>query len=347
MLGRVRWRPIMTPRLGISLPLTGRVGNVGQLIDELTAEVALAEEAGFQLVSIPEHRQGPAVTYCSPLTLASHLIAATRRIQVATGVLVLPPHHPIHVAEAVTMLDHLSGGRFTLGVGAGYQQVDLEPFGRRLTERARVLEESLGALSTLLTQEEASFRGDYFNFDHVRLRPRPLSRPHPAIWLGSWSHAGIQRAARLCDGWIADPIRSVSEVEAMTRAYREAAVEANAASRRVVVMREAWVDDNNATARQNFASVITPVFDYYRRRGALTESTTSFDELAADRFVIGDATHCVEVVGDIARRTDANDVILQLRHPDAPEHERVLDLIRALGEAWRSPVDAPNAPSRE
>jgi alkanesulfonate monooxygenase SsuD/methylene tetrahydromethanopterin reductase-like flavin-dependent oxidoreductase (luciferase family) len=211
--------------------------------------------------------------------------------------------------------------------------VDLEPFGRSLAERGGVLDESLEALRALLTQDEASFHGRHFDFERVRLRPRPVSQPGPPIWMGSWSMAGIRRAARLCDGWIADPIRTVSEVEAMAKAYRTAAEDAGAASRDVVVMREAWVDDDESTARESFSSAIMPVFDYYRRRGALSDPATTFDDLAVDRFVLGDAQQCAQSVRDIAARTGADTVILQLRHPGGPEHARVMDIIRGLGEA--------------
>ena len=119
----------------------------------------------------------------------------------------------------------------------------------------------------------------------------------------------------------------------MAREYYAAAERAGAAFRTVVVMREAWVDDNESVARQNFESAIMPVFNYYRRRGALTDPATTFDELATDRFVIGDANQCVQSIQDIAARTGADIVVLQLRHPGGPEHERVLDLIRGLGEA--------------
>lgn len=323
----------MKPVLGLSLPLTGRVSNVRQLVDELTEEVALAEDLGFDLVTIPEHRQGPAITFGSPLTLASHLLTATQKITVATGVLVLPAHHPLHIAEAVTMLDHLSSGRFVLGVGAGYQPVDLEPFGRSPSERAGVLEESLQALEVLFAEDKATYHGEYFNFTDVRLRPRPYSKPRPPIWMGAWSKPGVRRTARLCDGWIADPIRTVSEVEAMANQYRAAAEREAAASRSVVVMREAWVDDTESAARRNAASVIMPVFEYYQRRGALSDAVTGFEDLATDRFVLGDAVQCVESAGEIAARTGADAVVLQLRHPSGPEHERVMDLIRGLGEA--------------
>lgn len=321
------------PAVGISLPLTGRVSDVRQLVDELTAEVALAEEVGLDLVVVPEHRQGPAITYCSPLTVAAHLVASTHRIHIATGVLVLPAHHPIHVAESLAMLDHLSHGRFRLGVGAGYQPADLEPFGRRLAERGSILEESLEALRGLLTQDEASYHGSYVDFEKVRLRPRPLTDQGPPIWMGSWSRAGIRRAASLCDGWLADPIRTVTEVETMAQQYRTAAERAGSTSDHVIVMREAWIDDDEVSARRNFADVIVSVFDYYRRRGALSDSASTFDELAVDRFVVGDAEHCARSIVQIAGRTGADSVVLQLRHPGGPGHSQVMAGIRSLGAA--------------
>jgi alkanesulfonate monooxygenase SsuD/methylene tetrahydromethanopterin reductase-like flavin-dependent oxidoreductase (luciferase family) len=328
----------MTVRVGIALPLTAKVPSVGRLLDELTEEVIVAEAVGFDLVMIPEHHQGPAIGYSSPLTVATLLAARTQTIQIATGVLVLPAYHPLHVAEAVTMLDHISGGRFVLGVGAGYQPADLEPFGVAMPTRAAAMEESLEALRLLLTQDQAAYAGHHVAFGPVRLRPRPLTEPAPAVWLGSWSPAGVRRAARLCDGWIADPIRTVTEVAEMAAAYRFAACGPGTQAGTTVVMREAWLDDSEAAARRNFASVIEPVFEYYRRRGAGAQSHDSFGELAADRFVFGDADRCAAVVREVSERTGADAVTLHLRHPGGPSHSETLARIRALGEAlWSQP----------
>jgi alkanesulfonate monooxygenase SsuD/methylene tetrahydromethanopterin reductase-like flavin-dependent oxidoreductase (luciferase family) len=322
-----------TVRVGIAIPLTADVPSVGRLLDELTEEVMAAEAAGLDLVMVPEHHQGPTIGYASPLTVATLLAAQTQTIKIATGVLVLPAYHPLHVAEAVTMLDHISGGRFVLGVGAGYQPVDLEPFGVALPTRAAAMEESLEALRLLLTKDVAAYAGQYVAFGRVRLRPRPLTQPAPAVWLGSWSPAGVRRAARLCGGWIADPIRTVTEAAGMAAAYRSAACDAGTSPGTVVVMREAWLDDSDAAARRNFAAVIEPVFDYYRRRGAGARAHNSFDELAADRFVLGDADQCAAMVWEVSRRTGADVVTLHLRHPGGPSHSETLARIRALGEA--------------
>lgn len=315
-----------TLRLGICMPLTSTAPTVADYLAELTAETVAAEAAGLDVVMLPEHHQGTPVSYSAPLTLAAHLLALTTRITVATGVLVLPGHHPVHLAEQLTMLDNLSGGRFALGVGAGYQEADLAPFGIDLADRAALLTETLTALGALLCDDPACFAGDHVAFPSVRLRPRPLTTPRPPIWLGSWSASGVRRAARLADGWIADPIRRVDEMAAMASAYRAAGGDGP-----VVVMREAWIDSDRETARLAFEPVIAPIFGYYRKRGAYTGS---FDDLADDRFVLGSAEECVAQSVDVATRVGADVVLLTVRHPAAPDHEATVAHITALGQAW-------------
>ncbi|TDB95479.1 LLM class flavin-dependent oxidoreductase [Actinomadura sp. 7K534] len=316
------------PRLGICMPLTSTAPTAGGYLAQLTAEAEAADAAGLDLVMLPEHHQGVPVSYAAPLTLAAHLLARTSRITVATGVLVLPAHHPVHLAEQVTMLDNLSGGRFALGVGAGYQESDLAPFGVGLADRGAVLTETLTGLGALLSSEEAAFAGDHVAFPSFRLRPRPLSAPRPPIWLGSWSRTGVRRAAELADGWIADPIRTITEIAEMAAAYRAAG-----GTGPVVVMREAWVDTDVATARRAFEPAIAPVFGYYRKSGAYTGS---FDDLAADRFVLGSADDCVAQARDVADRTGADIVLLTVRHPAGPGHPETLEHIAALGNAWKA-----------
>jgi alkanesulfonate monooxygenase SsuD/methylene tetrahydromethanopterin reductase-like flavin-dependent oxidoreductase (luciferase family) len=319
--------------LGLALPLTTDAPSVTALLDELTEEVVAAEAAGFDLVFVPEHHQGPRVTFCSPLTVAAHLLAHTERIKVATGVLVLPSHHPLHVAETATMLDHASGGRFVLGVGAGYQPADLAPFGIELSARGAVMEEWLEVLRGLFSEPEVSHDSDRLHLDGVRLRPGPLTPGGPPVWLGSWSGAGVRRAARWAGGWIADPIRSVTEVASMADSYRKAAADLGATPGPVAVMREAWIDEDDDTAHHRFAGLVTPVFGYYRKRGAFSEEISDYSELAVDRFVVGSEQTVAATVADVARRTSAGSVVLHLRHPGGPPHAEAVDRIRRLGAA--------------
>lgn len=308
----------MTPALGLALPLAGSGSDPARFLAELLDEVRAADSAGFDLCLIPEHHHGPPVSIVAPLALSAAVAALTERIRVGPGILVLPVHSPVHVAEQVTMIDQLSNGRAVLGVGAGYQGEDFQPFGIDPSTRGARFEAALGAVAKLLSGPEG-------------VNPPPVQKPRPPIWVGAWSGVGVRRAARLADGWIADPIRTVSEVARMADCYRE---RLEGRSGTVIVMREAWVDER-ADARERFADVITPVFRYYHRRGA-ARVPDDFDELAHDRFVMGSPTACLEQVHEIAARTGASTVVLSLRHPGGPEHQKVLEGIAALGAVHKA-----------
>jgi alkanesulfonate monooxygenase SsuD/methylene tetrahydromethanopterin reductase-like flavin-dependent oxidoreductase (luciferase family) len=306
--------------LGLALPLAARVGEPAAFVSELVAEVRAADAAGFDVCLVPEHHVGPRASIVAPLTLCGALGAVTERIRIGPGILILAAHHPLHVAEQVTMIDQVTNGRAFLGVGAGYQPADLEPFGVAAAERGARFEEALIRVGELLSEGS-------------ELTPPPVQTPRPPIWVGAWAKAGIRRAAERADGWIADPIRTVAEVAEMADRYRELRGDRPST---VVVMREAWVDDAPGAA-ERFEPVIGPVFSYYRRNGA-AEIPEDFAELARDRFVFGTADECADQIRDLADRTGADVVALTIRHPGGPAHEIVVDGIEQLGAAWASLV---------
>jgi alkanesulfonate monooxygenase SsuD/methylene tetrahydromethanopterin reductase-like flavin-dependent oxidoreductase (luciferase family) len=308
----------VTARLGLGLPLATSGEDPARFVAELLAEVRTAEESGFDLCLVPEHHHGPAVSVVSPLTLVAAMAARTTRIRIGSGVLILPLHHPLHVAEQLIMLDHISGGRVVLGVGAGYQRSDFAAFGVDMGHRGALFEDALVEIGALLSEPG-------------RIGPSAVQRPRPPIWVGAWSGVGVRRAARLADGWIGDPVRTTGELAEMAARYRAACTGPPGP---VVVMREAWVDDRPG-ARNRFAAVIEPVFRYYRRQGA-AELPETFEQMAEDRFVFGGPDDCAEQLAQIAKRTDADTVLVTLRHPGGPDHATVQRGIRQLGAAWRA-----------
>jgi alkanesulfonate monooxygenase SsuD/methylene tetrahydromethanopterin reductase-like flavin-dependent oxidoreductase (luciferase family) len=310
----------VTAKLGLALPLAASAGDARTFVSELIDEVRAADEAGFDLCLVPEHHTGPRASIVAPLNLSAALAAVTSRIRIGPGIVILAAHHPLHVAEQVTMIDQISGGRAVLGVGAGYQPADLEPFGVDPSERGARFEESLRSVIELLTAERA-------------LSPPPVQKPRPPVWVGAWAKTGLRRAAEIADGWIADPIRTVEEVAEMAGRYRELRGERPGT---IVVMREAWIDSAPGAA-ERFEPVIAPVFSYYRRNGA-AHIPEDFAELARDRFVIGSPKECAEQVAEIGARTGADVVALTVRHPGGPGHTQVVDGIRALGAVWAKAV---------
>jgi alkanesulfonate monooxygenase SsuD/methylene tetrahydromethanopterin reductase-like flavin-dependent oxidoreductase (luciferase family) len=115
--------------------------------------------------------------------------------------LVLPTYHPVHVAHVVATLDHLSGGRTTLGVGLGRVE-EYELFQVPTARRIRRFTESIELMRALWTGDHITYDGEIYGARGVNLASRPLQQPAPPIWLGGSDPDALRRAARLGDGWM-------------------------------------------------------------------------------------------------------------------------------------------------
>ncbi len=148
-----------------------------------------AEDLGFDALWVAEHfLVAPGLygtIWMSPLLCLAHAASVTRRIKLATGLLILPYYHPVTLAREIQTLHHLSGGRFVLGVAPGWDQREFESLGMRLGERGRRTDEIIAALRRLLTERDVSFQGRYYKFEHVSIDP-VLPRL-PELWVGGGS----------------------------------------------------------------------------------------------------------------------------------------------------------------
>ena len=127
--------------------------------------------------------------------------AATSKIRLNTGILVLPYRNPFITARAVATLDVFSGGRVTLGVGAGYLKGEYHALGVDFERRNDIMDEYLRALKAALSGEEFTFKGTGFEALGNRIQPGPIQKPHPPLLVGGNSRRAIRRAAELGDGW--------------------------------------------------------------------------------------------------------------------------------------------------
>ena len=127
----------------------------------------------------------------------------TKTIKLGTGICLIIEHDPLALAKTVATVDQISNGRFLFGVGAGWNREEMENHGTPYDKRWKVLEERVKAMKALWTQEEASFHGEFVNFDKVWSYPKPVQRPHPPIILGTFGSTwGRKRVAEFGDGWI-------------------------------------------------------------------------------------------------------------------------------------------------
>jgi len=139
-----------------------------------------------------------------PFVLFGFCAAVTRRIELVTGVIILPQRQTALVAKQAAEVDALSGGRLRLGVGVGWNTVEFEALGEDFGNRGRRIEEQVEVMRRLWTSELVTYEGRWHRVPDAGLNPLPVQRPIP-IWMGGDSEVVLRRAARLADGWITLP----------------------------------------------------------------------------------------------------------------------------------------------
>ncbi len=168
-----------------------------------------AEQLGFDSLWVNHHvinvgyvhdRLGQA-PYHDALVILTWLAAKTGDITLGTSVLVMPYLHPMILAKEISTLDHLSGGRLTLGLGVGSLPEENLILGSDYDSRGEYSNEFIEVLLRLWTQNEASFDGQHWQFQAVVTSPKPLQQPHPPIVIGGNRPPALRRVARLGDGW--------------------------------------------------------------------------------------------------------------------------------------------------
>ena len=180
-------------QFGITLPLAG---------DFDLSHAEMAEELGYDAIWVSEHIVFHVPTFDAVVTMAA-LAARTSRLRIGSAIVLLPLRPPAAVAKAVTTLDIIAKGRITLGVGVGGEYPkEFEVCGVPVHQRGGRTNEAIEVLRALWTQETASYRGKYFQFTEVSMRPKPIQPGGPPIIIGGRSDAALRRAARLGDGYM-------------------------------------------------------------------------------------------------------------------------------------------------
>jgi probable F420-dependent oxidoreductase len=182
----------------------------GYSTGHLTEVAVLAETLGFDAVSCADHpfpsdafmAQGGFQDF-DPFVTLSFFAQATSRIRLLTSVVVAGHRNPYMTAKSIVSLDCLSGGRFTLGIGAGYQEAEIEALGGSWSDRGARFDEGLEVMAKAMTGTSVSHDGPAFPAHGHTMLPRPAQRPRPPIWIGGSSGAALRRAARF-EGWMPD-----------------------------------------------------------------------------------------------------------------------------------------------
>ena len=196
-------------RFAITHPMHSHPYNPELVTGAGIARVAVAaEKAGFDGFGFTDH---PAPTQrwleagghdaLDPFVAMGFAAAHTTPLRLIPNIVVLPYRNPFVVAKAGATLDLISDGRFTLAVGVGYLKREFAALGVEFDERADLFEEALHVIREIWTTDNLSYDGKHFSASGITAHPRPVSRPHPPIWVGGNTAAARARVAKYAQGW--------------------------------------------------------------------------------------------------------------------------------------------------
>jgi len=188
--------------------------NVGPCADpDGAVRVArAAEEAGLESLWTGEHvvlpdpqappsPAPPEMPFLDPTIALTYVAAATERVRLGTGIIILPQRNPLVLAKELASLDVLSRGRLLFGFGIGYLEPEFRALGIPFTEKGPRAEDYLAAMIAVWTQAKPAHAGRFASFSGIQAMPRPVQRPHPPIIASGMTPASLRRAVRLADGW--------------------------------------------------------------------------------------------------------------------------------------------------
>jgi len=305
---------------------------------EHVEQVRLARAVGFSSIWASQHYLSDPFTYFQPIPTLARIAAEARGMILGTGVLLLPMHHPVDLAEQLATLDVISDGRLVFGAGLGYRDVENRAFGHDPKERVGRFVEVLEAVERLWSGEPVDYDGRHFKLQSTRISMRPIQSPRPPVWLAANGDAGVRRAARLGDAWLMNPHATLATLERQLELFRSTRRElGRPPAIETPLIKECYVAPDAATAFSEAAAFIGPKYGAYRRweqDKALPPGESfdvSFDELARDRFIIGDPARIVDEIARCRERLGVTTMIFRVQWPGM-EQEKVLRSIRLLGQ---------------
>ena len=217
------------PSFGLRLP-TFVLGDKTDGLDTIVNYLERAEQLGFESAFTIDHfvvtPPAYACTWLEPMVLLTAIASRTRKMRVGPLVMVAPIRNPMYLAKQTATLDFLSGGRFIMGIGVGWNKEEFELMGVPWSERGRRTTECLQILKELWAAKSVTYQGKFYRFENLSIEPKPIQKPHPPIWIGGGSQPFeliygqkapnlgpvFRRIARFADVWV--PHSSVTAEDA-------------------------------------------------------------------------------------------------------------------------------------
>jgi probable F420-dependent oxidoreductase len=270
--------------LGVAIPQTRLDGAFD--VEKLRGFLARAEALGVQSAWVVEQVLG-SIRSLEPVALLTYAAACTERLRLGSAVLLTALRSPVHLAKSLATLDHLSGGRLTVGVGLGGNPRIYPAFGLQAARRAARFAEGLRLMKRLWTDERVTFEGEFFKLQNASMEPKPLQKPHPPLWFGGHHPNALRRAVELGDGFIGAGSVSTATFLGEVKLLKSLLEEAGRDPARFPLGKRVYIAVDHDRARAG------------RRLAEWFGAFYGKPELAAEVSVWGDPGECVDRLAEI------------------------------------------------
>jgi len=244
----------------------------GEVIDQCLEIAVKAEDLGFDSIMLPEHHFINYITNPSDLIFAARIAGATKRIRIITGVLVLPYHHPLALAEEIALVDWMTNGRLEIGVARGANKYEFDRLGIDWNQNRAMYNESLEILVKAWTTEDFSYHGKFWSFDSTTTLPRPYQQPYPPLWISGQSLDGVRAIAARGANLLTSPnygcFAPHGDVDVTLGEFQKALAEYGQPKPNIGLLRRVFVDET----RKNAERYVESCFHHWNYYMAFFES---------------------------------------------------------------------------
>lgn len=265
---------------------------------QISERARAAHRNNFEALFVAQHYlAGPDAAILQSIPLLAYLAGIAPGMYLGTSIFLLPLHHPVMVAEYVSTLDNLSGGRVLFGVGQGYREKEFSAFGVDLRQRRTRLAEALEVIRRLWSGGPVTFHGKHFHLDNAVSLPVPIQRPGPPVLMGADSVETVARVPELADHWIASRRHSKSFLREALPVYKTALQKQGRAYRGLFIFRDLCIADTLREAEERIREGYERRYRRYQQWGQPGERyDLKFEELRRDRLIIGSSAEVTEQV---------------------------------------------------
>ena len=297
-----------------------------------------SRDVGFDTYCWAHHYLIDPYQHFQPFPVLARLAAEPGNMKLATSVLLLSLLNPVDVAEQVATLDHISEGRFILGLGLGYRPEECEAFGTRMSERGARCSEALALMKRLWTEDEVTHHGRFFHVSSARPTAQPYQKPFPKIWLAGMSDPAIGRVGREGHILFIGPAQPYEMIRRQIDLYHETlAGNGHAIPQEMVLAREFFCAGSRDEALEKARRGFERKYKEYAAHGLqgndpelIRKVTGDLETLMDDTFILGSPEECVDQIARY-RELGFTEIALRLFYPETPERD-VLDQIELVGK---------------